>query len=45
MEKGKEKRIFSLEVKLYLVKKIEHGDLRAIDVCRTYGVSNTDVYK
>jgi transposase-like protein len=45
MEKGKEKRIFSLEVKLELVKKIEQGDLRVMDVCRTYGVSNTAVYK
>lgn len=45
MEKGKVKRIFSLEVKLDLVKKIEQGDLRVVDVTRTYGVSATAVYK
>lgn len=45
MEKGKLKRIFSLEVKLDLVKKIEHGDLRVVDVTRTYGVSPSAVYK
>lgn len=45
MEKGKQRRIFSLELKLDLVKKIEQGDLRVLDVTRTYGVSNTAVYK
>lgn len=45
MEKGKKRRIFSLEVKLDLVKKIEQGELRVLDVTRTYGVSNTAVYK
>ncbi|MEP6260719.1 MAG: transposase [Gillisia sp.] len=45
MEKSKEKRIFSLEVKLDLVKKIEQGDLRVLDVSRIYGVSKTAVYK
>ncbi len=45
MEKGKERRIFSLKVKLDLVKKIEQGDLRVTDVSRVYGVSNTAVYK
>lgn len=45
MEKSKQRRIFSLEVKLDLVKKIEQGDLRVLDVTRTYGVSNTAVYK
>lgn len=45
MEKGKQRRIFSLELKLDLVKKIERGDLRVLDVTRTYGVSNTAVYK
>jgi transposase len=45
MEKGKQRRIFSLEVKLDLVKKIEQGDLRVLDVTRTYGVSKTAVYK
>ena len=45
MNKSKEKRIFSLEVKLDLVKKIEEGDLRVLDVSRAYGVSKTAVYK
>jgi transposase-like protein len=45
MDKGKEKRIFSLEVKLDLVKKVEHGDLRVADISRAYGVSKTAVYK
>lgn len=45
MNKGKERRIFSPELKLDLVKKIEQGDLRVLDVSRTYGVSNTAVYK
>jgi len=45
MEKGKVKRIFSLELKLDLIKKIEQGDLHVIDVSRTYGVSKTAVYK
>ena len=39
------KRIFDLELKLELVKKIERGELRVIDVCKTYGVSTTAVYK
>ena len=45
MNKSKEKRIFSPELKLDLVKKIEQGDLRVLDVSRIYGVSNTAVYK
>ena len=45
MEKGKVKRVFSLELKLDLVKRIEQGDMRVIDICRTYGVSTTAVYK
>lgn len=39
------KRVFSLELKLELVKKIERGELRVTDVCKTYGVSYTAVYK
>ena len=39
------KRIFDLELKLELIKKIERGELRVIDVCRTYEVSTTAVYK
>ena len=39
------KRIFSLELKLELIKKIERGELRVCDVCKTYGVSSTAVYK
>lgn len=45
MKKVKEKRIFSLELKLDLVKKMEQGDLRVLDVSNTYGVSTTAVYK
>lgn len=44
MNKGKEKRIFSTELKLDLVSKIEQGDLRVMDITRTYGVSKTAVY-
>lgn len=39
------KRIFDLDLKLELIKKIERGELRVSDVCRTYGVSKTAVYK
>lgn len=45
MEKGRVKRVFSVELKLDLIKKIERGDLRVIDVSRTYGVSKTAIYK
>ena len=45
MEKGKQRRVFSVELKLDLVKKIEHGDLRVLDVTNVYGVSRTAVYK
>lgn len=45
MKTGKVKRIFSPEVKLDLVKKIEQGDLNVSDVSRTYGVTRTAVYK
>lgn len=45
MKKDNTKRIFSLELKLDLVKKIEQGELRVIEVSRTYGVSSTAVYK
>lgn len=45
MKNGKVKRIFSPEVKLDLVKKIEHGEIRVRDVCKTYDVSHTAVYK
>lgn len=45
MKKGTVRRTFSQEVKLDLVKKIEHGQIRVIDVCKTYAVSDTAVYK
>lgn len=45
MKKGKVKRIFSPKVKIDLVKKIEQGQIRVIDVCKTYDVSQTAVYK
>lgn len=45
MKKGTVRRTFSQEVKLDLVKKIEQGDLRVLDVVETYGVSKTAVYK
>jgi hypothetical protein len=35
IDRGKEKWIHSREVKLDLVRKIEQGDLRVIDFCRT----------
>lgn len=38
-------RIFCLELKLELIKKIERGELRVSEVCKTYGVSTTAVYK
>lgn len=39
------KMTFCLELKLELVKKIDRGELRVMDVCKTYGVSTTAVYK
>ena len=45
MKKGKVRRIFSPEVKLGLVRKIEQGDLGVTDVARTYGVTRSAVYK
>ncbi len=45
MEKGKIRRIFSPEVKMDLVRKIEQGDLGVTDVSRTYGVTRNAVYK
>lgn len=45
MEKGKERRTFSLDLKLDLVRQIEKGHLSIRDVSRSYGVSGTAVYK
>jgi len=45
MEKGKQRRVFSVELKLDLVKKIEQGDLRVLDVTNVYGVSRTAVFR
>ncbi|SDL72622.1 transposase, partial [Salinimicrobium catena] len=45
MKNGTVRRTFSQEVKLDLVRKIEQGDLRVLDVVGTYGVSKTAVYK
>lgn len=39
------KRVFSLELKLDLVKKIESGTVRVSEVCKIYGVSHTAIYK
>ena len=45
MRNEKISRVFSLELKLALVKQLESGKLRVVEVCKTYGVSHTAVYK
>ena len=45
MEKSKQRRVFSVELKLDLVKKIEQGNLGVSDITNVYGVSRTAVYK
>jgi transposase len=45
MKKSNVKRVFDLDLKLSLVKQIEKGELRVIDVSRIYGVSLTAIYK
>lgn len=45
MKKSNVQRVFDLELKLKLVKQIEKGELRVLDVSRIYGVSLTAVYK
>ncbi len=43
MEKSKQRRVFSVELKLDLVKKIEQGNLGVSDITNVYGVSRTAV--
>ena len=45
MEKSKQRKVFSVELKLDLVKKIEQGNLGVSDITNVYGVSRTAVYK
>ncbi len=44
MEKGKNRRVFDLGLKLDLVKKIDKGEIRVRDICRIYSVSGPAVY-
>ena len=41
----KTKKIFSLDLKLELVRKIERKEIRVREVARAYNVSTTAVYK
>ena len=45
MEKSKSRRIFDLELKLDLVKKIEQGQLGVREICQLYHVSDRAVRK
>ena len=45
MKEKRVRRVFSTELKVDLVKKIERGELRPCDIKRTYGVSNSAIYK
>jgi transposase len=45
MKKSNVKRVFDLDLKLSLVKQIEKGELRVMDVSRVYGVNRSAVYK
>jgi transposase-like protein len=45
MEKRVKARVFDLDLKLDLVKKIERGELVVSDVSKLYHVSTTAVYK
>ena len=45
MEKSKSRRIFDLELKLDLVKKIDQGQLSVREVSQLYGVSRSAVHK
>ena len=39
------KRVFSLELKKELVRKVEKGELRVIDISRIYSVSKQAIYQ
>ena len=43
--KGRQRRVFSIELKRKIVKDIEKGNASVADVCREYDVSNVSVYK
>lgn len=45
MKKSNLVRVFDLELKLNLVKQIEKGEIRVVDVSKVYGVSPTAIYK
>ena len=45
MEKSNRPRVFDLDLKLDLVRKIEKQELRVAEVSRIYGVSAAAVYK
>lgn len=45
MEKRNQRRIFDLDIKLSIVRKIEKGELRVVEVSRLYEVSQTAVRK
>jgi len=45
MKKDNRPRVFELDLKLDLVKKIERQELRVVEVSRIYGVSVAAVYK
>ncbi len=42
----RDRKVYSTELKLHIVKQIERGELGVTDVCRAYGVKSRDtVYK
>lgn len=45
MEKRKQRRIFDLDLKLSIVRKLDRGELKVIEVSRLYQVSETAVRK
>lgn len=45
MKKSNLRRVFDLSLKIKLVKQIEKGELRVIDISKIYGVSHTAIYK
>lgn len=45
MKKSNVRRVFDLELKIKLVKQIEKGELRVMDVSRIYRVNRSAVYK
>lgn len=45
MKKSNVRRVFDLSLKIKLVKQIEKGELRVMDVSRIYRVNRSAVYK